>query len=86
MGVDLLGVRRSLIPTTELALISIPPSYQFTLASAVYFTLSRLFPAHEMMLDHAILEQETLPDDGSYYGGDGKKDHSRVDHREARAA
>jgi hypothetical protein len=53
-------------------------------ASAVYFTLSRLSPAHETMLDHAILEQETLPDDGSYYGGDEKKDHSRVD--EARAA
>ena len=35
------------------------------------------------MLDHAILEQETLSDDGSYYGGDGKKDRSRVD--EARA-
>jgi NCS1 family nucleobase:cation symporter-1 len=56
----------------------------FTLASAVYFTLSRLFPAHETMLDHAILEQETLPDDGSYYGSDEKKDGSRVD--EARAA
>ena len=37
------------------------------------------------MLDHAILEQETLPDDGNYYyGGDEKKDVSRVD--EARAA
>jgi hypothetical protein len=55
-----------------LSLISIPPNYQFTLASAVYFKLSRLLPAYETMLDHAILGQETLPDDESYYGGDEK--------------
>ncbi|KAH9976618.1 cytosine-purine permease [Lactifluus volemus] len=35
-----------------------------TLASAVYFTLSKLFPAHETILDHAILEPETVPDSG----------------------
>ena len=46
--------------------------------------LSRLFPAREAMLDHTILEQEMLSDDGSYYGGDVKKAHSRID--EARAA
>ena len=43
-----------------------------------YFTLSRLFLAHGAMLDYAILEQETLPDDGSYYGGDERRVHSRV--------
>jgi NCS1 family nucleobase:cation symporter-1 len=54
---------------------------QFTLASAVYFTLSRLFPAHETMIDHAILGPETLPDDGrSSSGSDEKKgDDRRVD-------
>jgi hypothetical protein len=55
-------------------------SIQFTLASAIYFTLSRLFSAHETMLDHAILEPETLPDDGgSYSGSDEKKYDRRVD-------
>jgi hypothetical protein len=43
----------------------LPYAVQFTLASTIYFTLSRLFPAHETMLDRAILEQETLPDDGN---------------------
>ena len=67
-----------------MALISISPDIvcypvQFTLASAVYFTLSRLFPAHETMLDHAILEQETFPDDRSYLGSDEKKVDCQVD-------
>ena len=60
----------------------LPYTVQFTLASTVYFTLSRLFPAHETMLDHAIMEQEVLPYayDGSISGGDEKKvDVSRVD-------
>jgi hypothetical protein len=37
---------------------------QFTLACtlAVCFTLSKHYPAHETILDHAILEAETLPD------------------------
>jgi len=38
---------------------------QFTLASTIYYTLSRLFPARETMLDDAIMEQEALPYDGS---------------------
>jgi hypothetical protein len=42
-------------------------------------TLSRLFPAHETMLDHAILEKETLPDHGIHFGGDEKKVDYRVD-------
>ena len=52
---------------------------QFTLASAVYFTLSRLFPAHETMLDHAILEQETFSANGSHFANDEKKVGYRVD-------
>jgi len=36
----------------------------FTLASTVYFALSKLFPAHETVLEHAIIELETLPGDG----------------------
>jgi len=55
------------------------PHIQFTLASVIYFTLSRLFPAHETMLDHVILEQETFPDDGTISGSDEKKvDNYRV--------
>ena len=54
---------------------------QFTLASTVYFILSMLSPAHETMLDHAILDQETLADDGHIFGSDEKKevDNYRVD-------
>ena len=53
---------------------------QFTLASTVYFMLSVIFPAHETMLDHAILEQETLADDGNISGSDEKKvDDYRID-------
>ena len=65
----------SILPDTTVSF-----TVQFTLASTVYFTLSRLFPAHETMLDHAILEQETLPDDGNISGSDEKKvDVYRVD-------
>jgi NCS1 family nucleobase:cation symporter-1 len=57
-----------------------PYTVQFTLASTIYFTLSRLFPAHETMLDHAIMEQEAIPYDGSISGSDEKKvDVYRVD-------
>jgi hypothetical protein len=53
---------------------------QITLASTTYFTLSRLFPAHETMLDHAIIELEALPYDGRSSGSDEKKvDVYRVD-------
>jgi len=49
----------------------------FTLSSTIYFTLSKVFPAHETMLDHAIIEQdsEALPYDGrgSISGSDEKK-------------
>jgi len=34
--------------------------------------LSIRFPTQEMMLDHAILDQETLPDDGNISGPDEK--------------
>jgi NCS1 family nucleobase:cation symporter-1 len=50
---------------------------QFTLASTVYFTLSRLFPAHETMLDHAIMEQEALP--YAYAGSISGSDEKKVD-------
>ncbi|KAI0275993.1 NCS1 nucleoside transporter family [Russula aff. rugulosa BPL654] len=33
----------------------------FTLASTIYFTLSRLFPAKETMLDHAIIRAKSEP-------------------------
>ncbi|KAI0286491.1 hypothetical protein BC826DRAFT_1178707 [Russula brevipes] len=42
-------------------------------------TFSVLYPAHETMLDHAILEQETSSDDKSHSGSDEKKDFIRVD-------
>lgn len=32
---------------------------QFSLASLVYFTLSKLFPSRETLLEHAIIESET---------------------------
>ena len=31
---------------------------QYSLASLVYFTLSKLFPPHETVLEHAIIELE----------------------------
>ncbi|KAH9057611.1 NCS1 nucleoside transporter family [Lactarius vividus] len=56
----------------------------FTLASTVYFTLSKLFPARETMLDRAILdEEETPPEDSSSSrdddNDDDKKDRGLVD-------
>jgi len=41
--------------------------------------LSILFPAQETMLEHAILEQESLPDNGDISGSDIKKDDYRID-------
>jgi hypothetical protein len=38
---------------------------QASLASTVYFALSKLFPARETILDRAIIESETPPGDGS---------------------
>lgn len=70
---------------TELKILILPDTIlplivQFTLASTVYFMLSMIFPAHETMLDHAILEQETLADDGNISGSDEKKvDDYRID-------
>jgi NCS1 family nucleobase:cation symporter-1 len=81
----LLGVSAPISPPipvgTQIRLFTIY-RLQFTLASAVYFTLSRLFPAHETTLDHAILEPETLPDDGVSYSDSDEKmgdDRRRVD-------
>ncbi|KAF8272721.1 NCS1 nucleoside transporter family [Lactarius quietus] len=52
----------------------------FTLASTVYFTLSKLFPAHETMLERAILDnEETLSEDAS---GGGVDDNEKKDHRD----
>jgi len=36
----------------------------FSLASTVYFALSKLFPARETVHDRAIIELETPPGDG----------------------
>ena len=49
---------------------------QFSLASTVYFTLSKLFPAHETMLEHAILDEEETPSEHTNNSGidDEKKD------------
>jgi hypothetical protein len=38
---------------------------QVSLASIVYFALSKLFPARETVLDRAIIESEMPPGDGS---------------------
>jgi hypothetical protein len=38
---------------------------QVSLASTVYFALSKLFPARETFLNRAILELEMPPGDGS---------------------
>ena len=66
---------------TELEISILPDTtVQVTLALTIYFMLSRLFPAHETMLDHAILQQETLPDNGDISGSDEKKvDDYRID-------
>ena len=59
----------------------VPLTVQFTLASTAYFSLSVLFPAHETMLDHAILDQKMLSNDKNISGSDTKKevDDYRVD-------
>jgi hypothetical protein len=45
---------------------------QYSLASLVYFTLSKLFPPHETVLKHAIIELEPpLGDKNSTGGSDG---------------
>jgi len=54
-------------------------THKFTLASTVYLTLSKLFPASDTMLDHAILGDGTLSDDTSFSNSDLKKDDTRVD-------
>ena len=56
----------------------LPLTVQFTLASNVYFMLSMLFPAHETMFNHTILEQETLPDDENVSSSDEKNDEMGV--------
>jgi hypothetical protein len=56
---------------------------QFTLASTVYFTFSKLFPARETMLDRAILDKEETRSEDASNGGDDdhddKKDRGLVD-------
>ena len=42
---------------------------QFALASLVYFTLSKLFPSHETVLEPAVIELETTHGDRSPTGG-----------------
>jgi len=37
---------------------------QVSLASTVYFALSKIFPARETVLDRAIIESEMPPGDG----------------------
>jgi hypothetical protein len=39
------------------------------LASLVYFTLSKLFPPHETLLEHAIIELETTHEEKGPAGG-----------------
>ena len=55
-----------------------PDPLQFTLASVVYYTLSKLFPANDTMLDHVILENDALSDDRSYSGSEGKRDDTQI--------
>ncbi|KAH8986615.1 NCS1 nucleoside transporter family [Lactarius akahatsu] len=50
----------------------------FTLASTVYFVLSKLFPANETILECAIVDLEVPPSDGRASGGVEKGD-VRVD-------
>ncbi|KAH9960641.1 cytosine-purine permease [Russula dissimulans] len=51
----------------------------FALASAVYFTLSKLLPAHDTVLDHAILELETPKEPGNNSGScDGLGDQTKL--------
>ncbi|KAI0063265.1 NCS1 nucleoside transporter family [Artomyces pyxidatus] len=51
----------------------------FTLASSVFFVLSRLFPAAETMLDHEILEDDVFtPAEGSYVESGEKQDEKKA--------
>ena len=55
---------------------------QFSIASIVYFTLSKLFPAHETMLERAILDKEETPSEHVSSGGiddDEKQDRGPAD-------
>jgi hypothetical protein len=45
------------------------PRVQYSLASLVYFALSKLFPPHETVLEHAIIELEPPLGDKSPGGG-----------------
>ena len=48
----------------------------------VYFTLSKLFPAHETMLERAILNEEEIPSEHASSGdidGDKKQDRGLAD-------
>ncbi|KAI0067621.1 NCS1 nucleoside transporter family [Artomyces pyxidatus] len=52
----------------------------FTLASSVYFILSKLFPASETYLDHTILEDEnSTGPEGSYIESGGEKQDEKID-------
>ena len=47
---------------------------QYSLASLVYFTVSKLFPPHETVLEHAIIDIELEPpigDKGSAGSSEG---------------
>jgi nucleobase:cation symporter-1, NCS1 family len=59
--------------------LNLPDLIQITLASVVYYTLSKLFPANDTMLDHAILENDGLSDGRSYSGSEGKRDGTQID-------
>ena len=55
---------------------------QFSLASTAYFILSKLFPAHETMLEHAILDTDEASSEHTSSGGindDEKKDRGLAD-------
>ena len=45
----------------------------------ILHALNSFFPANDTMLDHVILEDETLSDDRSYSNNDEKKDDARVE-------
>ena len=55
---------------------------QFTVASTVHFTFSKLFPAYETMLDRAILDKEETRSEDVSNGrddSDNKKNRALVD-------
>lgn len=73
----MLGVSATFIFRRHEMLLNL--THKFTLASTVYLTLSKLFPANDTMLDHAILGNWTLSDDRSFSNSDSKKDDTQVD-------